>query len=400
MPTVKELWRKRFEKYTTEVQKYSQYIFTGHLVIVLLFLFGALGMAYSEWLKVVRPDFPSAWFVALLLAIPFATHTIVSLLREADEVYFLPLEGQLKGYFQSALQTTLFFSLPLPLVLGVVSFPLLKTTAGWTFVDLVVLLLAIVVLRYLMVQNEWHYRVMHQGQHMFVIQSAHFIFAYVFFFLLIQQWWLGVIALAVIAVGSFVLLKQRAMHEALPFQHLIGVEKGRMMCFYRFANYFTDVPFVQGKMKRRSYARWLLSGNGAFGKEQAYPYLLSRTFVRSDDAFRLSLRLIVVMVVFVLFIPSFVLMAIAVLALQFALVSQMLVLLSEQKVFRMDQLFPVDGRERERTIRQLVYRYAAVSVLLLPVIGLFVFDQWTDALILLFLLMGVTTLTIRLVRKK
>ena len=36
-----------------EVQKYMRFVFTGHLAIVLVFVVGAVGYQYSEWLKVV-----------------------------------------------------------------------------------------------------------------------------------------------------------------------------------------------------------------------------------------------------------------------------------------------------------------------------------------------------------
>ena len=56
-------WSNRFNHYIDEVQKYMRFIFTGHMAIVLVFLIGAVGYQYSEWLKMVEPDFPAEWLL-------------------------------------------------------------------------------------------------------------------------------------------------------------------------------------------------------------------------------------------------------------------------------------------------------------------------------------------------
>ena len=48
----------RFVHYINEFQKYLKYIFTGHIAIGSVFVIGAGGYTYSEWLKEVSPDFP------------------------------------------------------------------------------------------------------------------------------------------------------------------------------------------------------------------------------------------------------------------------------------------------------------------------------------------------------
>ena len=57
MKNMYNVWAKRFEHYMNEVMKYMRFVFTGHIAIVLVFIIGAGGYQYSEWLKVVERCF-------------------------------------------------------------------------------------------------------------------------------------------------------------------------------------------------------------------------------------------------------------------------------------------------------------------------------------------------------
>lgn len=82
MKNLRDVWSSRFMHYIGEVQKYMQFIFTGHIAIVLVFLIGAGGYQYSEWLKVVQPDFPAEIVVAVIIGILLAFSRPTTLLRE------------------------------------------------------------------------------------------------------------------------------------------------------------------------------------------------------------------------------------------------------------------------------------------------------------------------------
>src|SRR5699024_3062962 len=103
-------------------------------VIVLLFVLGAVGMTYSEWLETVPATFPAAPIVAGLIGATLTRRTPVTLLREADAVYFLPLEGKLSTYTNEALKWTRMTKLFLPLVVTIVLLPLLRATGHTSIV--------------------------------------------------------------------------------------------------------------------------------------------------------------------------------------------------------------------------------------------------------------------------
>src|SRR5690606_17937746 len=106
MGSLRDVWRSRFTHYTEELQRYTKFIFTGHLAIVLVFLLGAGGYAYSGWLKTVSADFPAAPLAGIILAAILAYAPPATLLKGADAVFFLPMEEKLGGYMQSALKWT------------------------------------------------------------------------------------------------------------------------------------------------------------------------------------------------------------------------------------------------------------------------------------------------------
>lgn len=87
MNDFREMWGKRFFHYMRELQQYMQYIFTGHLAIVLVFAIGAGGYAYSEWLKEVPLDFPAALLTALVIGGALVYSPPVTLLKPADIVF-------------------------------------------------------------------------------------------------------------------------------------------------------------------------------------------------------------------------------------------------------------------------------------------------------------------------
>ena len=67
MRNLQSLYGQRFQSYFLDIQKYMQFIISGHIAIVLLFVIGAAGYSYSEWLKTPPAGFPVFLVAASLL---------------------------------------------------------------------------------------------------------------------------------------------------------------------------------------------------------------------------------------------------------------------------------------------------------------------------------------------
>ena len=152
------IWSKRFTHYISELQKYMQYIFTGHIAVVLVFVLGAIGYQYSEWLKTVDESFPVALVVGVLVGAVIAFSRPTTLLREPDQVYLLPLESQMKGYFSKALKWTFFSQILLSVVLYIVAIPLLRAVSNLSIQQIWLGVVIIAALKVLNVAIEFNYR--------------------------------------------------------------------------------------------------------------------------------------------------------------------------------------------------------------------------------------------------
>lgn len=359
MKNLRDVWSSRFVHYIGEVQKYMQFIFTGHIAIVLVFLIGAGGYQYSEWLKVVQTDFPAEIVIAVMIGILLAFSRPTTLLREPDQVYLLPLESKMSQYFSKALAWTFWSQVWIVAIVYIVCIPLLKAVTALTTTEIWTIFLLIIVLKYISVQGEFSYRYSERGQMVWVdglIRAV--IFGAVLYMGLHAQLILAVIA-TVISVVYIIIFRKKSVGEPVPYEHFVKIEQNRMMSFYRFANYFTDVPHLHGSIRRRRWMDWLYRFV-PYGKENAQKYLVFRTFVRTDDHFYLWLRLTAISGVIAVFVDIPVVTWIVAGALSFATTIQLKQALLSSGEFRMDMLYPLPEHARQLAVKQTV-RLAMVT---------------------------------------
>jgi len=339
--------------YIGEVQKYMQFIFTGHIAIVLVFLTGAGGYQYSEWLKVVQTDFPAEILIAVFIGVLLAFSRPTTLLREPDQVYLLPLESKMSLYFSKALAWTFWSQVWIVAIVYIVSIPLLKAVTDLTTGDIWSIFLLVIVLKYISVRGEFSYRYSERGQMVWVDRLIRaIIFAAAVFMGLQAQLLLSIVA-TVISIIYIIVFRKKSAGEPVPYEHFVKLEQNRMMSFYRFANYFTDVPHLHGSIRRRGWMDWLYKFV-PYGKNNAQKYLVFRTFVRTDDHFYLWLRLTAISAVIAAFVDIPIVTWIVAAALSFATTIQLKQALLSSGEFRMDMLFPLPDNARQLAVKQIV----------------------------------------------
>ncbi|KEK13274.1 ABC transporter permease [Lysinibacillus fusiformis] len=353
MKNLRDVWSSRFMHYIGEVQKYMQFIFTGHIAIVLVFLIGAGGYQYSEWLKVVQSDFPAETLIAVFIGVLLAFSRPTTLLREPDQVYLLPLESKMSLYFSKALAWTFWSQVWIVAIVYIVSIPLLKAVTDLTTGDIWSIFLLVVVLKYISVRGEFSYRYSERGQMVWVDRLIRaIIFAAAVFMGLQAQLLLSIVA-TVISIIYIIVFRKKSAGEPVPYEHFVKLEQNRMMSFYRFANYFTDVPHLHGSIRRRGWMDWLYKFV-PYGKNNAQKYLVFRTFVRTDDHFYLWLRLTAISAVIAAFVDIPIVTWIVAAALSFATTIQLKQALLSSGEFRMDMLFPLPDNARQLAVKQIV----------------------------------------------
>lgn len=398
MTTFEQLWGKRFLAYTTELQRYLRFVFTGHLLFVLVFAIGAFGYTYSEWLKNLPTDFPAALVIGILWAgiTTFAAPT--TLLKEADVVYFLPIESLLPRYFRAARSWTLLAKIPVVIIGFIVSIPLLHTVVENTTLFYLGCFFLLLISLSQSVQIEFSLHYVYKGKNLLVYRALRFIGLSVqFWFALVGSYWCLLFVALGFAVQGY--LKKQADQSPTPLLHLIEVEQGRMMRFYRFANYFTDVPHIKGKIRSRNYLQKILP-QSPFSKNHVYSFLLLRIFMRSDDLFRLYIRLTLVALVLFVTVNSLLLLIVSTALLVFATTVQLHYYLKQPGIFRMDELFPVDHATRPVAVRKLVMQLQGLQLLLFAIGLLIARQEFVNVVAVLVCAISVSLLSIQVNKKQ
>ena len=372
MNNMREIWGQRFLHYVNELQKYMRYVFTGHLAIVFMFAIGAGGYAYSEWLKEIPVTFPSALIVSAVIALLLMKSAPTTLLKPADIVFFLPLENQLPDYMRRSLTWSTFSQLPLPLITLVVTLPLLKVTEVGTGTDYMLVALLIVAFKGLFVGSEYNVRI---AQPEFVWPDRLLRLSLAFGTILLGL----TLSSIVFIVGILVAIiyakfwDKQAKQFPFPYEQFIEMEQNRMMRFYRFANYFTEVPHLVGSVSKRSWLKFAMK-RSTFKREDVQNYLVIRTFIRTDDTFWLWLRLTALSALGAFLIPIPIVSIIFVGALAFATAVQLILALEGGVEFTMDQLYPEEHEKSQiKAVRALVRKliYAQAIILLLAALPLY-----------------------------
>ncbi|MCG7337506.1 ABC transporter permease [Sporosarcina sp. ACRSM] len=394
MNNLRDIWGNRFVHYITELQKYMKYVFTGHLAIVLVFTIGAGGYAYSEWLKEVPTDFSAALLTALIIAAALAISPPATLLKPADTVYFLPLEHRLDHYLGRALSWTTFSQLPLPLLLYIVALPLLSATETGSKLLYIWLAIFIVVLKWLFVETEYAVRQATGGAGVWRDRILRFLLAACIILAWLSPYPYLTVVFFIIAGFYSVYWRKKKSEKPFPYDHFIALEQNRMMRFYRFANYFTDVPHLKGSISRRG---WLgsLFGTAKFGKTVPQDYLIRRTFLRTDDNFWLWVRLTALSILGAIFIPFPIVVIIFAGALAFATSVQLIYALRASDEFRMDMLFPERMETRPGAIRKNVRTVQWIQAILVFISALFLYGISSTPLLLAGVILLISEVTIR-----
>ncbi len=397
MKNLHEVWSKRLQKYIVEVQNYMRFIVTGHIAIVMLFAIGAAGYAYSEWVQDVPEGFPGAWLMAVVFAALLAYSPPSTLLKEADMVYFLPLESKMDSYLKPALKWSFVSQIYLPVIAFIVSLPMVNALYGLPSSLLIGLPIMLLLLKWWSINTEFSFRKAKSGHNVWVDRLFRFalVLLFVYFYVIGQMLVAILLLFGIIVYGRWA--KQQASGKPFPYEHFIALEENRMLRFYQFANLFTDVPHLKGKIKER---RWL---NGLYrfiktGPRYAHYYLVWRTFIRSDELFYLWVRLTVISMAGAWLIPFPLAAGIFSAALAFASAIQIWQGLNQTHYFRMDNLFPLSKFSRRQAVGKLVLVVQTLQALLVAATtaaaGQIVFAGFMLAIVL-----GVSVITLLFLKK-
>ncbi|MCT6924655.1 ABC transporter permease [Metasolibacillus sp.] len=394
MNNMDNIWKSRFVHYINEVQKYMRFIVTGHIAIVFVFVIGAAGYQYSEWLKVAPASFPAEWLVAAAVGLVLAFSRPTTLIREPDQVYLLPLETQMPAYFKKAVNWTFWSQLIVPVIVYIVAIPLLNTVTELSSLQVWLGLAFVIALKYLNVKIEFNYRFANRGHAIVIDRLARGALS----ILAIETALTASIYMAAIYLVLFIAynmsLKKRVADQPVPYEHFVRLEQNRMLRFYRFANYFTDVPHLRGTIRHRAWLdgvyKWI-----PFAQKNTQLYLVWRTFIRTDDHFYLWVRLTAIAAVITAFVDISIVAWIVAAALAFATTLQLKVALLSNGEFRMDMLFPIAPTQRKQAVEKLLRIASVVQAVIVTLCAM----MQPHFYVIFVVMIAVSELTLRLSKK-
>ena len=297
------LWKKRLQEAIEEITKYGKYLLNDHAGIFLFFLSIGGAVMYQKWLFSLPSTFPWALVVCLFLALIMNHQPFFSLLKKGDIAFLTPREGtsEMRQYIQRAQILSIIFQLFVLFVCFFVCVPLILYFTDYTKGEWLQIVLILILLKL------WTFYLYQVRARLLFMQKpvAGFISFFSFigsFTLLYCTFMFGFYEIVwgllfiVFGITLFFLLIQCT--NVFPWQYWIEKEESRWGFFYRLASQVTTVPNLPIKIRKRAYARFLLSEKRNTDQEQ-FQYEFSRSWLRMGDYFPIFLRLLFVFFVVV-----------------------------------------------------------------------------------------------------
>ncbi|AGK52554.1 ABC transporter permease [Bacillus sp. 1NLA3E] len=349
-----KLWKERLAWTSKELARYLRYIFTGHLVIVFMFLLGSGAYYYQEYVKNLQPDFPAALIMATIIGIFLTYSPIYTFLLEADRIFLLPLESKLSSYFKKSISISFVIQIYILLMVLAIFMPIYVQVYQGSFQSFFIFLRVIALIKFWNLLQRWqiqHY--VNPQIHLAdtVVRYCLNVLSLYFLFTNGIIWMGGMILILIIIFGIF---RMQTKEMGLKWEYLIDLEEKRMTSFYRIANLFTDVPKFKDRVKRRRWLDWIL-GWISFRSGNTYLFLYMRSFLRAGDYFGLFVRLTVIGAA-ALYLVSFGFGQILLVLLFIYLIGfQLLPLANHHQNKIWVSLYPIDNHLKEKSFLKLLF---------------------------------------------
>ena len=351
-----QLWKERFNQHIKMLSRYLKLMFNDHLAFALIFFVAAFAYFYQQWLQTVPPDFPVEWIMAIIFGFLVTFSSVRTFLRQADEVFLLPIENEMKPYIRNGFIYSLVIqSYWIALFLFALTPLLMVVKADITIGRVLVLFAFFIVLKIGNLFAGWFTQKTRDTSYHYLDYGVRLVTNILLIFFVVSEIWL-LAAVAVIVFIGIMLVHyfQVNVKNSFPWDLLIEKEEEKLQFFYRMANLSTDVPNLKQKPKKRHWLVRLVTSSLSFKQEQSFFYLYSITFLRSRDYFGMYFRLILLSIFFVYWIPLFWGKIFFSLLLLFVSGFQFITIYHHHKGLDWIKLYPVSETVRKKAIHQPV----------------------------------------------
>lgn len=359
-----EFFRNRFSDHIKETSRYLRYMFNGHIAVAMIFLVSALSVYYQQWLVQLPDNFPTAWIMGIVFGLIVSFIPVRTLLKEPDLVFLIPAEHKMGAYFRNALWYSFLLHTFMMLFVFAALSPLYlhmyPERTGITY--LLTIMIILIFNAWNLIANWWMLKVRDASIRR-IDQTVRLLINCLTFFFIIN----GDMLLAAVTTFIFIIIflydfSVSRKQEGLAWEFLVERDRNRMQFFYRIANMFTDVPHFKTKTKKRS---WLVSLVSQFPLEQkwTYDYLYRITFIRSGDYLGMYIRLLIIGILLILYVPNAWMKVIFAFLFMYMSTFQMMALYHHFRTNIWIDLYPLEHTLRKQAVIKWLTQLAFIQVI-------------------------------------
>ncbi|USS86760.1 ABC transporter permease [Fructilactobacillus cliffordii] len=297
------LFQHRLVDHWMQLTKYLRYVFNDFFVIALMFFVGALGLAYSNFLKGLAPH---QWWqfiiIVAVLELGLQLGRLATLIMAPDRVFLAPQEGQLQSYFRQSFIYSFLMGGLMQAGVWFVLLPFVSVSLSWNLMQLATGFCLSLLLKWDWLSYQFWILRNHQRLEWWRKPLFQWLLPLLIFSIgIIVNLWLALgLAVGLLVISGWLIRKQV---PPLNWQRIVAAERLRMIRIYRFFALFTDVPTVDPQPKRRGYLDRLFRRIPQ-DQQHLYTNLYVRTFFRDGETSSMYVRLLVVAAVILFFLNN------------------------------------------------------------------------------------------------
>lgn len=362
---MENLFKTRRTSHFLMLVKYWRLVFNDHFVIALFFMFGALGWGYSQSLgKLV----PNSWWDAPLaiavLVIGLQIGRLATLFEKPDPIFLLPQSKMIDHYLRQSLTYSSILGELIMLLISVATLPFIVLTNEYQTWQASIIVIAMLLLK--LVWIEWELVKLYQTRTTKYNEALiKFIVPLIVLIVGFYMNWIVAIVLNFLFVVIMTLQLRRASHHLLNWRSAIAKEEQRMLGVYRFFNLFTDVPQVQGVVHRRVYLDWLV--NIMSQPRRPFSYLYVRGIIRGTEVSGLIVRLTVVGMAILFFVPIFWLNLVIMILFVYLIAIQLIPFYWHFDTHVFSHLYPVNQSDKQKDFQSIINQILLIAMIFLLV---------------------------------
>ncbi|KOY76117.1 hypothetical protein RZ71_05620 [Apilactobacillus kunkeei] len=366
------LFSQRLQSHFTQMSKYLRYVFNDFFVIALMFIIGGIGYQYAMFIKHLQAG---QWWeklvLVVLLLVVIQLNNLVTFVKRADFVFWLPKEKEFFAFLRSGLRYSKSIAFIVQIVAWFVMIPFIEKAMVTTNIALILMFLVIMVILKMMILNfqmidNYHHNGNLLNNKVFyrmivplvVVALATYINVYV-----------GVIIGIVMLILSH-LLVAKLKQQSIDWQVVIEKTESHENSLNRFFNMFTDVENMQGAVKRRSYLDSLFK----MFKDDVYSVLYSRGIVRDKEISGLLTRVSILGAIIIGAIKLEWMVILIALLFMYLIVFQLIPYFTnfEDNVFT--SLYPINFDQQVKSFTNVIGKIMILVIIVLMIGSIFMFN--------------------------